>query len=113
MDGVNILATITSDTVNSSFFLFLVGIVVCTVVGVLIWIDEGFVLSGHLFMCAAILCFIGLFVFSIEKEVTYKATIDDTVPLKAIEEKYIIVDRTDELYTLKLKENENEQDRKN
>ena len=108
MDGVNILATITSDTINGSFFLFFVGIWVCTIVAFLIWSDEGFVLSGNLFACIAVLCFIGIFVCSIEKEVIYKATIDDTTPLKAIEEKYIIVDKTDDLYTLKLKENEDE-----
>lgn len=108
MDGVNILATITQNTINGSFVLFFLGIVIFVTLAVSIWVTDGFVFWGNLSMFLGILCFACIFVFSIGQEVTYKATIDDTVPLKAIEEKYIIVDKTDELYTLQLKENEDE-----
>lgn len=108
MEGVNILATITNDTVNASFLLFFVGAVIFITLGFVVWSEEGFVSWGSLSMCLGVLCLVCIFVFSVEKEVIYKATIDDTVPLKSIEEKYIIVDKVDDLYTLKLKENEDE-----
>ena len=104
MEGVNILATITNDTVNWSFALFLTGTIIFMVLG----LSNYDIFLGKLLMGLSVLCFICIFVFSMEEEVIYKATIDDTVPLKSIEEKYIIVDKVDDLYTLKLKENEDE-----
>lgn len=104
MDGVNILATITNDTVHWSFALFFVGTVMFMVLG----LSNFDIFFGKLLMCLSVLCFICIFIFSMGEEVIYKATIDDTVPLKSIEEKYIIVDKVDDLYTLKLKENEDE-----
>lgn len=103
MEGINILATITHDTVNSSFFLFLI-LTFVFVVLTCMYCNKYSFLCGFL----ALLSFSSIFFFSIEQEVTYKATIDDTVTVQALEEKYIIVDKVDDLYTLKLKENEDE-----
>lgn len=103
MDGVNILATITHDTINSSFVLFLILTFVFVFLAFMFHNKYSF-LCGFL----ALLSLLSIFFFSIEKEVTYKATIDDTVTVQALEEKYIIVDKVDDLYTLKLKENEDE-----
>ena len=66
--------------------------------------------NKYSFLCGflALLSFLSIFFFSIEKETTYKVTIDDTVTVQALEEKHIIVDKVDDLYTLKLKENEDE-----
>jgi len=108
MDGVNILATITHDTVNPSFLLFFLGTVIFVVLALAVWSTDGFIFWGNLSMFLGILCFACIFFFSIEQEVTYKAAIDDTVTVQALEEKYIIIDKVDDLYTLKLKENEDE-----
>lgn len=103
MEGVNILATITQDTLNVSFLLFLI----LTFVFVLL---TCLLCNKYSFLCGflALLSLLSIFFFSIEQEVTYKATIDDTVTVQALEEKYIIIDKVDDLYTLKLKENEDE-----
>ena len=108
MDGVNILATITNNTVNGSFLLFFLGTVSFVTLALAVWCTDGFIFWGNLSMFLGILCFACIFIFSIGQEVTYKATIDDTVTVQALEEKYIIVDKVDDLYTLKLKENEDE-----
>ena len=108
MDGVNILATITTDTINNSFVLFFLGAIILVTLALVVWTTDGFLFWGNLSMFLGILCVACIFFFSVEKEVTYKATIDDTVTVQALEEKYIIVDKVDDLYTLKLKENEDE-----
>ena len=103
MDGVNILATITHNTVNPSFLLFII------LTFVFVFLTCMFC-NKYSFLCGflALLSLLSIFFFSIEQEVTYKATIDDTVTVQALEEKYIIIDKVDDLYTLKLKENEDE-----
>ena len=103
MDGINIVATIAHDTVNSSFLLFMI-LTFVFVFLTFMFCNKYSLLCGFL----ALLSFSSIFFFSIEKEVTYKATIDDTVTVQALDEKYIIFDKVDDLYTLKLKENEDE-----
>lgn len=108
MEGVNILATIVVDDISGWFGPLLLGTIIFLVIGLFLLGDgaDGYLVSALLVI--GILFGIGAFTLGIEKETTYKATIDDTVPLRAIEEKYIIVDKTDDLYTLKLKETEDE-----